>query len=74
MKTYVTITFNSEGAEPLKIVEVMRELGFDASFGQHDFVYNWKEPVPIESVMNFLNKVHSRLKGLNFQYTITTIH
>lgn len=73
MRTYVRMTFHSEGADPTKVVEVMRALGFEESMGMHDFVYRWKDKAAMADVIELVTKMHSRLKGLDVSYEITTI-
>jgi hypothetical protein len=73
MRTYVRMTFHSEGADPLKVMEVMRQLGFEESMGMHDFVYKWKEKATLENVIKLVAEMHGRLKGLDVNYEITTI-
>ncbi|MCI4338792.1 MAG: hypothetical protein L3J68_00460 [Thermoplasmata archaeon] len=73
MRTYVRMTFHSEGADPLKVMEVMRQLGFEESMGMHDFVYKWKEKAALENVIRLVAEMHGRLKGLDVNYEITTI-
>jgi len=73
MRTYVRMTFHSEGANPMKVVEAMRGLGFEESMGMHDFVYKWKEKAGIEDVIRLMTEMHDRLKGLDVNYEITTI-
>jgi hypothetical protein len=73
MRTYVRMTFHSEGADPLKVMEVMRQLGFEESMGMHDFVYKWKEKAALDNVIRLVAEMHSRLKGLDVNYEITTI-
>jgi hypothetical protein len=67
------MTFHSEGASPLKVVETMRTLGFEESMGMHDFVYRWKEKAEIDDVLRLMAEMHDRLKGLDVNYEITTI-
>jgi hypothetical protein len=67
------MTFHSEGANPLKVVEVMKGLGFEESMGMHDFVYKWKDKAPIDDVIHLTTEMHERLKGLDVNYEITTI-
>ena len=43
MKTYITITFNSEGSSPSEIKTLLMNLGFKAAKGSYDFVYDWNE-------------------------------
>jgi hypothetical protein len=73
MRTYVRMTFHSEGADPTKVMEVMRQLGFEESMGMHDFVYKWKEKAALEDVIHLVADMHARLKGLDVNYEITTI-
>lgn len=73
MRTYVRMIFNSEGASPDKIVAVMRELGFEESFGIHDFVYKWKNKVAIDEVLALITRMHQKLKGLIVSYEVITV-
>jgi hypothetical protein len=73
MRTYVRMTFHSEGSDPLQVMEVMRQLGFEESMGMHDFVYKWKEKATLENVIHLVGDMHARLKGLDVNYEITTI-
>jgi len=73
MRTYVRMTFHSEGASPVAVLKVMREIGFEESMGMHDFVYKWKDKAPIEDVIRLMTEMHERLKGLDVNYEITTI-
>ena len=73
MRTYVRMTFHSEGADPLKVLKVMRELGFEESMGMHDFVYKWKEKATLDEVIRLVTDMHGRMKGLDVNYEITTI-
>ncbi|HLN52047.1 MAG: hypothetical protein ACLQD9_08560 [Thermoplasmata archaeon] len=73
MRTYVRMSFHSEGASPSKVLDAMRALGFEESMGLHDFVYKWKERTTIEDVIQLTTKMHERLKGLDVSYEITTI-
>jgi len=73
MRTYVRMTFHSEGASPVKVLEAMRSLGFEESMGLHDFVYKWKEKTSIDDVIRLMSEMHVRLHGLDVHYEITTI-
>jgi hypothetical protein len=73
MRTYVRMSFHSEGASPHQVLEAMRSLGFEESLGLHDFVYQWKDRTTIEDVIHLTTTMHERLKGLNVSYEITTI-
>ncbi len=73
MRTYVRMTFHSEGASPPKVREAMRSLGFDESIGMHDFVFRWKEKTTLEEILALTSRMHDRLKGMDVSYEITTI-
>lgn len=73
MRTYVRMIFHSEGASPQQVLKVMRELGFEESMGMHDFVYKWKDKAGLDEVIRLVSDMHSRMKGLNVAYEITTI-
>jgi hypothetical protein len=73
MRTYVRMIFHSEGASPVEVLQAMRDVGFEESMGMHDFVYKWKEPEGLDGVMGLVARLHSRLKGLDVHYEITTI-
>ncbi len=73
MRTYVRMTFHSEGANPIQVLDAMRALGFEESMGMHDFVYKWKDRATLEEVLKLMTEMHDRLKGLDVHYEITTI-
>ena len=73
MRTYVRITFHSEGADPTQVIQVMHDLGFEESMGMHDFVYKWKDKAPLDEVIKLVTEMHRRIKGLDVHYEITTI-
>ncbi|EQD39469.1 hypothetical protein B1B_15336 [mine drainage metagenome] len=73
MRTYVRMTFHSEGADPTRVLEVMRSVGFEESMGMHDFVHRWKEPAALDEVIRLVTAMHAALKGLDVNYEITTI-
>ena len=74
MKTYLKIMFNSEGSSPSDIKNQLLNLGFKATQGNYDFVYEWKErSANVEELVWFADKVHSTLKKTNVYFTIETI-
>ena len=73
MRTYVRMTFHSEGASPTDVRSVMSALGFEEAMGIHDFVYKWKDTTTIDEVIRLTTQMHERLKGLDVSYEITTI-
>lgn len=74
MKTYLKIMFNSEGSSPSEIKDQLLNLGFKATKGNYDFVYEWKEnSANVEELVWFADKVHSTLKNSKVYFTIETI-
>jgi hypothetical protein len=74
MKTYLTITFNSEGSSPSEIKTQLMNLGFKAAKGSYDFVYDWDEKdVTIDELVWFADKIHAALKNHNVLFSIDTI-
>jgi len=73
MKTYLTIWFSSEGAEPSTVAQKLQSMGFKPIKGHYDHVYDWKKEATLEDVLQLLNNVHQTLKGLKVLYKIETI-
>ncbi len=73
MKTYLTIWFSSEGAEPTAVVQRLQAMGFKPMKGAHDLLYDWKKQASLDDIFQLMNNVHATLKGLNVLYKIETI-
>jgi len=74
VKTYIKILFNSEGSSPSEIKNQLLNLGFIATKGNYDFVYEWKgRTADINELVWFADKVHSTLKDSKVYFTIETI-
>lgn len=74
MKTYLKILFSSEGASPSEIKNHLLNMGFKATKGNYDFVYDWgKEYADVEELVFFADKVHSTLKNDKVFFDIETI-
>ena len=74
MKTYLKIMFNSEGSSPSEIKNQLLNMGFKATKGNYDFVYDWnKDSADVEELVWFADKVHSTLKNSNVNFTLETI-
>ena len=74
MKTYVEILHNADGEKPSIIYEKLMDLGLKPSYGQHDFVYQWKKDVSITEIILFLDRIISRLKGTGAILKFSTIN
>jgi hypothetical protein len=74
MKTYLQIFFNSEGAAPSEIKNQLMNMGFKATKGNYDFVFDWgKDKADINELIFFADKVHASLKGCCVYFNIETI-
>ena len=74
MKTYLKIMFNSEGASPSEIKNQLLNMGFKATKGNYDFVYDWgKETANVDELIFFADKIHSALKNDKVYFNIETI-
>lgn len=74
MKTYLKILFNSEGSAPSEIKNQLLNMGFKATKGNYDFVYDWgSESAELEDLIFFADKVHATLKESNIYFSIETI-
>jgi hypothetical protein len=74
MKTYLKILFNSEGDSPSEVKDMLLNMGFKATKGNYDFVYEWnKELTDVEELVWFADKVHSALKNSKVYFDIETI-
>jgi hypothetical protein len=66
--------FNSEGPSPSEIKNQLMNMGFQATKGNYDFVFDWgKEKVDINDLVFFADKVHTALKHSKVYFTIETI-
>jgi hypothetical protein len=74
MKTYLKIMFNSEGSTPSDVKNQLLNMGFKATKGNYDFVYDWSQnSVGIDELVWFADKVHLALKKNKVYFTIETI-
>ena len=74
LRTYLTVTLSSEGGKASVITEQLAELGFETTLGSHDFVYDWKDKtISADQVINFIDKIQARLKGMQVLISATTI-
>ena len=72
MRTFVMITFSSEGGSASQVVNKLIDMGFEATFGNHDFVYNWDKNASQDSVISLIDQVQKKLKGMNVQLQFAT--
>ncbi len=72
MKTYIKLTFDSEGEKPSEIVDVLHGLGFESIRGEYDMVYEWDDSAEVKDAVWFADKIHTTLQGHNVLYSIET--
>ena len=73
MKTYLKVTFNSEGAPPSEVISRLQSLGFKPITGTYDMVYEWDDHATVEDAIWFADKIHATLKGFSVLFQIETI-
>ena len=73
MKTYVEVYVSADGEKASVISERLHEMGLKPTIGEHDFVYNWKENVPLSEVLQFIDRIQSKLKGTGAILNFSTI-
>lgn len=74
MLTYLTITFSSEGERPSKVIQTLRNLGFEATKGNYDSVYRWDDKATIEDALYLADKVQFTLKGMGVMFKLETVN
>ena len=73
MKTYLKVSFSSEGAKPSIVRQALSSLGFSATQGSHDFVYEWPGKATVEDVLAFADRIHAELNGMSVRFELETV-
>ncbi len=73
LKTYVEVFVSAEGEKASIITQKLHDMGLKPAFGEHDFVYNWKDDVTLPEVLRFVDDVQSKLKGTGTILKFATI-
>ena len=73
MKTYVEILHSADGEKPSIVFEILSEMGLKPSYGQHDFVYHWKKDISLAEIIQFLDRIITKLKGTGAILKFSTI-
>ena len=63
METFVDLYFSTDGKKASEIFEILVDMGFKPSLGDHDFIYDWKGIVSIEEEIKFIDEIQNRLRG-----------
>ncbi len=74
MKTYLKVTFSSEGAKPSEIINRLRSLGFKPLIGEQDLIYEWGENATTEDSIWFADKIQATLEGFKVLFQIETLN
>ncbi len=74
MKTYLNVTFSSEGAKPSEVIDRLRSLGFKPVMGDHDMVYEWANKATEEDSLWFADKIQATLEGFKVLFHIETVN
>ncbi|MCL4323081.1 MAG: hypothetical protein M1498_01330 [Candidatus Thermoplasmatota archaeon] len=73
MKTYLNVTFSSEGAKPSEVINRLRSLGFKPVMGDHDMVYEWANSANEEDSLWFADKIQATLEGFKVLFHVETL-
>ena len=73
MKSYIIVTFNSEGAKPSEVANKLAMLGFKPAKGNYDFFYEWSKQPTLEDAIVLADKVHEMLRGTKVIFKMETI-
>ena len=73
MKTYITVTFSTEGAKPSKVFDALNNLGFEPTKGNYDGVYTWDKYATLDDAISLADKVVASLKGMGVLVKLETV-
>ena len=73
MKSYLKVTFNSEGVKPSEVVDRLHMLGFKATTGAYDFIYEWGKHATVEDAIWFTDRIHEALRGCSVLFHLETV-
>jgi hypothetical protein len=73
VKSYLTVTFNSEGIKPSEVVDRLHMLGFKPTHGAYDFIYEWGKHATVEDAIWFTDRIHEALKGCKVLFHLETV-
>lgn len=72
MRTYLAVTFSSDGAKPSAINDALAQLGFQPMQGPHDFIYDWPGEASVDEVLQFGDRIHAQLQGMGCLFGMET--
>jgi len=69
MRLYIQLYFDSNGTNPLEVLDQMKELGFDPVVGDYDFAKDYESPDEYKKIIGDINDA---LQGTGVRYRLTT--
>jgi hypothetical protein len=72
MRTFVVVTFSSEGGSASQVVNRLIDMGFETTLGSHDFVYHWDKDASPENIISLVDQVQKKLQGMNVMLQFAT--
>jgi len=74
MKTYLTITFTTEGGRPSEVSTRLQGIGFKPMTGNYDFIYSWsKKMVDPSEALELADLVQATLRGMKVLFKFETV-
>ena len=74
MQTYVTVYVSSDGTKASEVTRKLLQLGFEATFGNHEFIYEWEgKDASATKVLEFVDQVQAALRGTGCLLHFTTV-
>jgi hypothetical protein len=73
MRTYLTVSYNSEGANPSHVRDRLMAIGFKAIQGNFDYEYEWDKTPSVDEIVWFGDKIRATLEGCKVQFKMETI-
>lgn len=73
VKTYLSIWFNTNGEKPSEVMKKLETLGFKASRGNYDHVYDWGKVVETDDILRMSDSLQKTLKGSQVLFKLETM-
>ncbi len=73
MRTYLNVTFSTEGARPSEVAARLQSLGFEPTTGNYDFVYKWDRNAKVEDALWLADRVQAALRGMSVLFETETV-
>jgi hypothetical protein len=73
VKTYLSIWFNTNGEKPSDVVRKLETLGFKATRGNYDHVYDWGKIVDTDEIIRLSDNLQKSLRGSQVLFKLETM-